>query len=581
MDASILSVHWHENSEPIYSVNFQPRVGDDQVDRLVTGGGDNNVRLWRLNQISDGYKVEYLSTLAKHTQAVNAVRFDPKGQILATAGDDGTVLLWTLSESIVKEFGQESDEDIQESWILRHACRSSTSEIYDIAWSPDSKYLITGSTDNVSRIYDASNGQQVCQIAEHNHFVQGVAWDPLNQYIATQSADRSVHIYSLTNPSSKDQSLSPTVFYKISRTELPTRSTTNNLSLMGPPTPVKSSNEDDNSTNNSSNITNSSNLPKSQSSATTSASASPYIKSPSPSSPLPAVMTQTNPLLNFKNLKNSMLYHTENLESFFRRLSFSPDGNFLFTPSGIFKNNSQNDEVKEELINTVYIYSRNGLNKPPIAHLPGLTRPALAISFSPIFYELDEPEKKESIFKLPYKMIYAVATQDSVIIYDTQHIKPLGTVSNIHYRTLTDLTWSANGEYLVASAADGFCSVINFKFNSLGKKLIVDYKSLLNNSKSQDVKVDNKSTSSPSSQNKKRQTNDVKEITGLVKKKQKSNTTKEVKPTQESKKEDGQEVIDLSESKEPKSIKDQLKRVTPTLVNDEDKHKTNETHVID
>lgn len=38
-------------------------------------------------------------------------------------------------------------------------CRSSSgSEIYDLAWSPDGRYFITGSMDNVARIYDASNG---------------------------------------------------------------------------------------------------------------------------------------------------------------------------------------------------------------------------------------------------------------------------------------------------------------------------------------------------------------------------------------------------------------------------------------
>lgn len=457
--------------------------------------------------------MEYLSTLAKHTQAVNVVRFDPKGEVLATAGDDGTVLLWTLSESIVKEFGQDPDEDIQESWILRHACRSSTSEVYDLAWSPDSKYIITGSTDNVSRIYDASNGQQVCQIAEHNHFVQGVAWDPLGRFVATQSADRSVHIYSLNSVTSKDQLLSPAVFYKISRTELPTRATTS--SNMGPPTPSKSQSEDDSVSRSSTADISEGSIRPIATSATTPQSPA---KSPSPS-PLPAVRSQNAPLLNFNNLKNSMLYHTENLESFFRRLAFSPDGSFLFTPSGVFKNSSQSDENKEELINTVYIYSRSGLNKPPVAHLPGLSRPALAISFSPIFYELDQnTSTRNPIFQLPYKMVYAVATQDSVIVYDTQHEAPLGTVSNIHYRTLTDLTWNADGESIVISAADGFCSVIKFTGRALGTKLSVDHRTLLPTQKDED----NKETKmqSPASV-KKRTNNGVMEITGLVKKKAK------------------------------------------------------------
>lgn len=37
-------------------------------------------------------------------------------------------------------------------------CRSSGSEIYDLAWSPDGSYFIIGSMDNVARIYNAATG---------------------------------------------------------------------------------------------------------------------------------------------------------------------------------------------------------------------------------------------------------------------------------------------------------------------------------------------------------------------------------------------------------------------------------------
>lgn len=37
-------------------------------------------------------------------------------------------------------------------------CRSSGAEIYDLAWSPDGVYFITGSMDNIARIYNAQSG---------------------------------------------------------------------------------------------------------------------------------------------------------------------------------------------------------------------------------------------------------------------------------------------------------------------------------------------------------------------------------------------------------------------------------------
>lgn len=37
-------------------------------------------------------RVEFLATLSRHTGVVNAVRFCPKGELLATAGDGAFVL---------------------------------------------------------------------------------------------------------------------------------------------------------------------------------------------------------------------------------------------------------------------------------------------------------------------------------------------------------------------------------------------------------------------------------------------------------------------------------------------------------
>ena len=45
------------------------------------------------------------------------------------------------------------------------------------------------------------------------------------------------------------------------------------------------------------------------------------------------------------------------------------------------------------------------------------------------------------VFALPYRIVYAVATQDAVLVYDTQQMTPLITISNLHFATFTDLTW--------------------------------------------------------------------------------------------------------------------------------------------
>ncbi|KAG5644490.1 hypothetical protein DXG03_008317 [Asterophora parasitica] len=119
-----LEIRWHD-SKPISTCDFQPisfkkarpAAGDEKVFashsyRLATGGEDNHVRIWMVHpnirpstlveseDATNGPRpprVEYLATLSRHSGAVNVVRFSPNGELLASAGDDGMVIIWSPS----------------------------------------------------------------------------------------------------------------------------------------------------------------------------------------------------------------------------------------------------------------------------------------------------------------------------------------------------------------------------------------------------------------------------------------------------------------------------------------------------
>lgn len=262
--------------------------------------------------------------------------------------------------------------------------------------------------------------------------------------------------------------------------------------------------------------------------------------SPAPSLPLPAVkpMEVSSPsLFGGLGVKNASIYANETFTSFFRRLTFAPDGSLLFTPAGQFKTThvspTDNTKTTDEIINTVYVYTRAGFNKPPISHLPGHKKPSVAVKCSPIYYTLkqgnlpakhltvdtstgesmfpplpepvvaggavtsqppmeppssapasndaskaskptenstsDDSQSPAPVFALPYRMVYAVATQDAVLVYDTQQQLPLVVVSNLHFATFTDLSWSNDGLTLLMGSSDGFCSALSFSPGELGQ----------------------------------------------------------------------------------------------------------------
>lgn len=164
--------------------------------------------------------------------------------------------------------------------------------------------------------------------------------------------------------------------------------------------------------------------------------------------------------------RSMRLYHDGTLQTFFRRLCFTPDGKLLLTPAGV----TDYDGVLKPT-NTSYGYSRYDLSKPAFV-LPFPNEYTVAVRCSPVLYRLRpyNAEKNPPIITLPYRMIYAVATKNSVFFYDTQQPVPFAIVSNIHYTRLTDLTWSTDGNVLIVSSTDGFCSLLTFGENELGER---------------------------------------------------------------------------------------------------------------
>ncbi|KAG5651336.1 hypothetical protein H0H81_009024 [Sphagnurus paluster] len=396
-----LEIRWHD-SKPISTCDFQPvhfkrarpAIGQEKTFashsyRLATGGEDNHVRIWMVHpnirpstlvetdETMNGPRpprVEYLATLSRHSAAVNVVRFSPNGELIASAGDDGMIIIWSQSATPqAATYGSDlTPEELQhekEYWKPRTSFRCTTMQVYDLAWSPNGEYIIAGSTDNTARVFTVADGKCVQEIAEHTHYVQGVAWDPMNEYIATQSSDRAMHIYRIsTKPGgvfeahavgkntrmprrhSRTPSMQGTPRPSMFRSQSITSDSESAISDF----PEPSLHRDNGPLTPATSVASGSSMfppppidkPSSRRSSFSGSNApgSPaaaynrYGRSPSPMPPLPAIRAQASPALAaWASIK---LYGDESFTNFFRRLTFSPDGGLLMTPAGQFEDPS-------------------------------------------------------------------------------------------------------------------------------------------------------------------------------------------------------------------------------------------------
>ncbi|XP_024542274.1 chromatin assembly factor 1 subunit FAS2-like [Selaginella moellendorffii] len=104
----------------------------------------------------------------------------------------------------------------------------------------------------------------------------------------------------------------------------------------------------------------------------------------------------------------------------------------------------------------------------PALHFPGASKAVVATSFCPVKFAL-EGNTENRVFNLPHRLVFAIATLNSVAIYNTQMLNPTAFLGGIHYRAITDLAWSYDAKFLVVSSQDGYCTVVEFEEGELGR----------------------------------------------------------------------------------------------------------------
>lgn len=140
-----------------------------------------------------------LATLTEHCGAVNVARFSKSGKFLASGADDKLVLVYQLLPGPGKTAFGSNEPPSVENWRQMKAMRGHSSNVADLAWSPDERMVASASLDNLVIIWDVEAGHALHQLKGHYGCVKGVAWDPFNHYLATQGEQDGIFIWRTEN----------------------------------------------------------------------------------------------------------------------------------------------------------------------------------------------------------------------------------------------------------------------------------------------------------------------------------------------------------------------------------------------
>lgn len=145
---------------------------------LASGGYDQTTRIWNYDTKKE------LKQFADQTIHTSSVKFSPDGKKLATASWDQTIYLRNT-----------------ETWETDKILKGHVNIISSVDFNSDGSVIVSGAgnnavspADNSVIFWDASTGEQICQIKDHLSAVTKVIFDKSNNRVFSASDDGTVKI---------------------------------------------------------------------------------------------------------------------------------------------------------------------------------------------------------------------------------------------------------------------------------------------------------------------------------------------------------------------------------------------------
>ena len=154
------------------------------VEMIAVGGEDCTISLLKFDLA--GKKFIEVQRITGHLKTVNHVCFSPNGYWLSTASFDKTVKIFDgKTGKFICTLGKGRGR----------FTGSHMGPVYQLAWSPDSRKLVSASSDTTLKVWSIINQKLINDLPGHEDEVYGVDWCPSGAPVASGGKDKKVKLW--------------------------------------------------------------------------------------------------------------------------------------------------------------------------------------------------------------------------------------------------------------------------------------------------------------------------------------------------------------------------------------------------
>lgn len=183
-----------ESRKGLTSVAFSP---DGRL--VVLGGWDTNTYLW---DVQTKKLVKTFTGAMRFTGFVSAVAFSPDGQKIALCTGDNVSCLFDITTGAeLQRFPAPASSTTGSKSFPPIPPRIKDSNIWStsIAFSPDGRFILTGSHNRTAQLWDVKTGKPLRQFAGHRGAVVSVAFSPDGNLALTASDDGTALLWDVAS----------------------------------------------------------------------------------------------------------------------------------------------------------------------------------------------------------------------------------------------------------------------------------------------------------------------------------------------------------------------------------------------